>query len=377
MKTAFDYPALIRGIPRHQRKERHILTMMRGQADIVEVDPARAPLVFQSALLYRNASAGSWDNYRYMDGRFYALVDSTANIHTRLGGALTILMADVARAAVTVPSSDLWPPQRLLVGFKDLLHVLPYKTAADVKAYDFIKKDAYAFIESITDCNDDDVAYWAEKATDYASSTMICDGKVWTEVPEPVLLHTTNNDGRDGMMVADMSLYNHVDGQYVSADALNPHLRVYPVNDFGRLRAKFGSDREFSERDLTDVIVAEVFGEDFAEKELVRLATGACFRFEKHFLNQSTKRPLKTTNGRFACVYGELSAALAAGDIDQIDETLRLFAMELTIQVFDMGRHADGSIQNFSRALESNTRRVSEYWNDRPIGLPVSSNPHP
>jgi hypothetical protein len=375
MKTEFDYPALVRAIPRHQRKERHVLTMMRGHADIAEVDPARAPLVFQSALLYRNAAVGSWDSYRYMDGRFYALVDTSAMLETRLGGALTMMMANVARVGVTVPSESLWPPQGLLGGFKDILHMLPYKGVADRKAYDFIKRDAFEFLESMTRCNGDDVAYWEDKAADYASSTIVCDGKVWTEAPEPILLHTTSNAGVFGMMVADASLYDQVDGRYVSAEALNTKLCAYPVNDFERLRHTLGSATEFGDRPWTDAIEADVFGDDFPEKELRRLATGSCLQFEKHFLNQSTKRPLKTTNKRFAQAYSDLLEALAADDVDQIDETLRLFSMELSIQTFDMGSTAPTAIKSLSIALSSNAARVSRYWNERPIAPPALASP--
>lgn len=360
MRAVFDYPALIRAKPRRCRAERHVLTMMRGTAEIAEVDPNQAPLACR-------LPGNRWATYRYMDGRFYALVDIADDVERRLGGAVTIMMADIAHAE-GVRRDLLWP-RDALEGLRKLRHSMPLKQAADLDAFKLIHGDVFELPEYLSEPNTRDIAHWEARATEFASTVFVCDGGVWAEAPEPVLVFTDAYT-----MPADSSLYDKLGASFSSDLARSANLNVYPLTDFATLKSELAANGKSDclVAVTTEVFMPEVFGEAFPIRELDRLAAVACERFRMFYCNEAN-RPLRTTPGDLSRAYFELVEARSAGEADPegLNQSLVNFTGTLEFHNTSPGKLVDARIGEISRTLSANVGRISSYWNDRPVDLPV------
>ncbi|MCZ7860824.1 hypothetical protein O9X98_05355 [Agrobacterium salinitolerans] len=342
-----------------------MLAMMRGTAEIAEVNPTLAPLACR-------VPGNKWATYRYMDGHFYALVDTADGLERRLGGALTIMMADVARDVEGVRRDLIWP-RDALEGLRKLRHSMPLKQAADLDAFRLIQEDVFELPEYLSEPNTGDIAHWEARAADFASTVFVCDGGVWAAAPEPVMVLTDTY-----AMPADSSLYDKLDGSFSSDVARSANLNVYPLTDVDGLRAELAAD-ERPDRLVavtTEVFMPEVFGEAFPIREMDRLATVACERFRIFYCNEAN-RPLRTTPADLSRSYFELIGVHSAGDADPdaLNQSLVNFTNTLEFHNASPGKLVDARIGEFSKALSANVGRISSYWNDRPVDLPVRHSP--
>ena len=116
----------------------------------------------------------------------------------------------------------------------------------------------------------------------------------------------------------------------------------------------------------------EVFGEAFPIRELDRLAAVACERFRMFYCNEAN-RPLRTTPGDLSRAYFELVEARSAGEADPegLNQSLVNFTGTLEFHNTSPGKLVDARIGEISRTLSANVGRISSYWNDRPVDLPV------
>jgi hypothetical protein len=367
MRATFDYPALVRAKPRRCRAERHVLAIMRGTAEIAEVAPDQAPLACR-------LPGNSWATYRLLDGHFYALVDSADQLDRRLGGALTIMMADIARVAEEVRSDTLWP-KLALERLRKLSNSLPTKQAADFDAYRLIHDDVFELPEYLSEPNISDIAHWEAEADDFASTVFVCDGGVWVKAPEPVIMLLSNNS-----VPADFSLYDKHGGSFAADIALSPNLNVYPLSDISSLDEHLAAENHGQSEHLTygrtEVMMPEAFGDTFPMKEMERLAAAACHRFKMFYCNAGN-RPLKTTPVDLSNTYFELTEALSAieTDPDSLIQSLENFADTLARHNDHPGKPANLYVAEFSIQISSNVRRVSRYWNDRLVTLPFHPAP--
>lgn len=371
MRIDFDYLALVRARPPRCRSERLAVTSMSASGHLAEVSSPEAPIACR-------LSDGKWGTYRYMDGRFFVLSGDAADFDGR-GGFVTSLMRDLISKHEDLPGVEVWPP-RAKESFGLLTHTLRFMKNLENHREDFHRQGAVGDTADLAWISDEDVSSWRDAADRLIRNTFVCDGSIWTQMPEPLIAisepHAPHVPHR--ILRHDASLYDRRDNSYRAIISAGSPMAVYPLCDMVGVIGRIGevpgdTQKEMAEIEGIEVSMPEVFGDGFARLEMERL-----HRLSYRALRHATS--LSKDNRHPRSFVGKGLAALSDVGLDDGIDTDVLASTLETLDDVSMPDDLRGKTSEtiFKRKwieILYDVRRVVGYWNDRDVSLDLGLPP--
>jgi len=394
-KVSYRIPAAVRIRSNARASEKLFLCSVGGETEIREVDARMAPV----AAVVRRKDGRS--KYRTVDGRLHAVLgqyDQLAagagqrSLFSRSGAERSLLRVAWAEICA-VPKSGLRmdighafspPAPEWMDGGRRPLDIWNPMSRHDYQEARLPKLEE----TSLAWYSEHDVERWRRLADSALSRTVVCDGRVWTEVAEPCFAVQTRGTLGCLVMQADAAIYDGRDlphrlewGYKTPAYLGNLHEAMFSLRDeaaalemasshIGELPGRH-SARTFL--DVTRVEIADeaAFGFDFETAEFTRLADRASYY--GHLATRVPSNLSKMRKGvpeEFVEALVALDAARACEVAEGLEDPLR--------RIVDLaGRlsHLPG-IGTFANAR---TRRALERgldrWADRAVDLAASDAP--
>lgn len=365
MRIEFDYLALIRARPPRCRSERLAVISMSTSGHLSEVSSSEAPIACR-------LSDGNWDTYRYMDGRFFALAGDATDFDGQ-GGFVTSLMRDLMSKREDFPGVDVWPP-RAKERFGLLIHTPRFIKNLENHHKDFHRQGAVGEVADLNWISDEDVSSWRDAAEKLIRNTFVCDGSIWTQMPEPLIAisepHVHHIPSR--LLRHDVSLYDRDNNRYRATISADSMMAVYPLCDMDGAIERIGEvpgdkENEIAELEGMKIHMPEVFGDGFAQLEMERL-----HRFAYRSLRHATA--LSRDNRDPRSFVGKGLAVLSdVGLDDGIDTDVLAAALETLDDVsmpgFLRGKTSELLFKQKWIEILYDVRRVVGYWNNRDVIL--------
>ncbi len=370
MRLSYRFPALVRGIPPRCSNVRNAIVWMDGRVDVPELTSEDIPVACEVA------SARGCDQFRYFEGRFYSSCDLASDVLSgfasfeRSTWLSRMMVHDITErwySPAALLKEPIWPiGERALV--EENAHNL--RSGRFIDSNDYMLPTSKHLLPDLRNPYGEDVEHCERIARSHAEAVVCIEGRLWRPVAEPMLFLSSRDRGHV-MSLRDMTFMrsptrsscfqpapyggDHYRAGYAGNEKIDYwdwKALAMPLNEhFQDIACDGGCDF-----DHIEVIMPEVFGHDFMELELLRVAKGICANVRTAFMDATDYirilGPWKADAPRaLKRVYGALSKATIA-DAWSFDCT----EVEL-------------ALERLSDFVKDNGTALSSLVNDQDIGI--------